>query len=466
MLWVLAQIRPAPPPPPPVLPTWDPVAVVESLGVPHFWAEYVVVPAVLLALVLFVVLTAVAYLVYLERKVAAFIQARLGPMRVGPWGLLQPLADGLKLLAKEDLIPANADPLVFPIAPIIALVAAISVLAVIPFGAAWATATDVNIGLLLILATTSVGIFGIVLAGWSSNSKYPLLGALRSSAQLISYEVAIGLALLGPLMFARSLSMQGIIDAQRFSGVWYVFFQPQAFVIYMVCALAETNRAPFDLPESESEIVAGYHVEYSGFRWAIFFMAEYTNMIITAAIATTVFLGGWWVPGFETAVGWIAGAPTGPDANPALYSVAFTLLSVGVFAAKTGAILYAYMWIRWTLPRYRYDQLMDLGWKWLIPASLVNIVLTGVFFVIGMKPSQGGVLGVMESTENGIWMRWVGFSYFVVAGIATVAVTWLLLAVVNRNTHDFNLHAQRQLQIRRRAERLAALEERKAGAVD
>src|SRR5262245_61518627 len=284
-----------------------------------FWAGYVVWPLIQILVVLFVVLTAVAYLVYLERKVSAFMQARLGPMRVGPWGLLQPAADGLKLLLKEDIIPLKADKAVFIIAPIVSVVAALVVLAVIPWGATWATIANVNIGLLFILAVSSVGVLGLVLAGWGSNSKYSLLGALRSSAQMVSYEIGMGLSIIGALMFARTLSMSGIIDAQRADGVWYILFQPLGFLIYAVSALGETNRAPFDLPEAESELVAGYHTEYSGFRWALFFMAEYGAMIVTSAIAVTLFLGGWMLPGVT---GTSFFGLFGPIPNPTLHTLA------------------------------------------------------------------------------------------------------------------------------------------------
>src|SRR5689334_1615309 len=217
-----------------------------------FWAEYVVWPLVQIIVVLFIILTLVAYLVYLERKVSAFMQARLGPMRVGPWGLLQPAADGLKLLLKEDIIPIKADSAIFQLAPIISVVAALVVLAVVPWGASWATIANVNIGLLFILAVSSVGVLGLVLAGWSSNSKYSLLGALRSSAQMLSYEIGMGLSIIGALMFAKTLSMSGIIEAQRADGIWYFLFQPLGFLVYLTSALGETNRAPFDLPEAES----------------------------------------------------------------------------------------------------------------------------------------------------------------------------------------------------------------------
>jgi NADH-quinone oxidoreductase subunit H len=405
-----------------------------------FWSEYIVWPLIQIIIVLFVILTLVAYLVYLERKVSAFIQARLGPMRVGPWGLLQPAADGLKLLLKEDIIPLKADRTVFAIAPIISVVAALVVLAVIPWGATWATIANVNIGLLLILAVSSVSVLGLVLAGWSSNSKYSLLGALRSSAQMVSYEIGMGLSVIGALMFAKTLSMSGIIYAQQADGIWYVFFQPVGFLVYAVSALGETNRAPFDLPEAESELVAGYHTEYSGFRWALFFMAEYSAMIVTSAVAVTLFLGGWHFPGL------------GLIKNQTL----FVFLSILIFALKIGVLIYAYMWFRWTWPRYRYDQLMELGWKWMIPAGLANIVLTGIWYVLALPKSQGGIFGLMqEQTGRLVPTRPWGIIYFIVTGFAiTIPIVWMILATINRRSRDFNLHDQRQLQIQLRRERL------------
>jgi NADH-quinone oxidoreductase subunit H len=413
-----------------------------------FWSEYIVWPLIQIIIVLFIVLTVVAYLVYLERKVSAFIQARLGPMRVGPWGLLQPAADGLKLLLKEDIIPLKADSAVFQIAPVISVVAALVVLAVIPWGASWATIANVNIGLLFILAVSSVGVLGLVLAGWSSNSKYSLLGALRSSAQMVSYEIGMGLSIIGALMFSRTLSMSGIIDAQQADGVWYFLFQPTGFLVYLISALGETNRAPFDLPEAESELVAGYHTEYSGFRWALFFMAEYAAMIVTSAIAVTLFLGGWMLPGVT---GTSFFGLFGPIHNPTLHTVA----SVAVFAAKLFVVIYAYMWFRWTWPRYRYDQLMELGWKWMIPAGLANIVLTGIWYVLALPKAQGGVFGFMQSKGGRLVPAGAqGISYFIVTGLISVGVTWALLAAINRRSRDFNLREQRQLQIQLRRERL------------
>ncbi len=408
-----------------------------------FWAEYVVWPLIQIVIVLFVILTLVAYLVYLERKVSAFMQARLGPMRVGPWGLLQPAADGLKLLLKEDIIPLKADKTVFVIAPIISVVAALVVLSVIPWGAAWATIANVNIGLLFVLAVSSVSVLGLVLAGWSSNSKYSLLGALRSSAQMVSYEIAMGLSIIGALMFARTLSMSGIVEAQQSDGIWYAFFQPAGFLLYMISALGETNRAPFDLPEAESELVAGYHTEYSGFRWALFFMAEYAAMIVTASVAVTLFLGGWSFPGLSLIQD----------------RTIFVLVSIVVFAAKVFALIYAYMWFRWTWPRYRYDQLMELGWKWMIPAGLANIVLTGVWYVLALPESAGGLFGFMQAAPGQIDGRLVpttaGKLYFVVTGfIISIPIMWVLLATINRRSRDFNLQEQRQLQMQLRRERL------------
>src|SRR5215510_8645616 len=383
-----------------------------------FWAEYVVWPAIQILIVLFIILTLVAYLVYLERKVSAFIQARLGPMRVGPWGLLQPAADGLKLLLKEDIIPLKADKIVFMIAPIISVIASLVVLSVVPWGAAWATISNINIGLLFVLSVSSVSVLGLVLAGWSSNSKYALLGALRSSAQMVSYEVGMGLSIIGALMFARTLSMSGIIDAQRADGVWYILFQPLGFLIYAVSALGETNRAPFDLPEAESELVAGYHTEYSGFRWALFFMAEYSAMIVTSAVAVTIFLGGWMLPGV-TGTSFFG---LGPISNPSLHTIA----SIIVFAAKVMALIYAYMWFRWTWPRYRYDQLMELGWKWMIPAGLANIVLTGIWYVLALPKAQGGVFGFMREVNKRLApTRPAGIIFFIVtAFVVTIPIVW------------------------------------------
>lgn len=408
-----------------------------------FWTEYVIWPLIQIVIVLFVILTLVAYLVYLERKVSAFMQARLGPMRVGPWGLLQPAADGLKLLLKEDIIPIKADRAIFQLAPVISVAAALVVLAVIPWGAAWATIANINIGLLFILAVSSVSVLGLVLAGWSSNSKYSLLGALRSSAQMLSYEIGMGLSIVGALLFARTLSMNGIIEAQRADGIWYFFFQPLGFLVYIISALGETNRAPFDLPEAESELVAGYHTEYSGFRWALFFMAEYTAMIVTSAIAVTLYLGGWSFPGMDLIK------------NQNL----FVVVSVLVFAAKIMVLIYGYMWIRWTWPRYRYDQLMEIGWKWMIPAGLANIVLTAIWYVLAMPKGRGGVLDYMKEVSGRLVPTGAGKVFFIAtAFLITTPVVWAVLVLINRRSNDFNMDEQRQLQFELRRERLKKIE--------
>jgi NADH-quinone oxidoreductase subunit H len=359
----------------------------------------------------------------MERKVLAFMQARLGPMRVGPWGLLQPIADGLKLLLKEDIVPAGADKFIFLLAPVISIIAAFTVFAVIPFGPPdkGFVISDLNIGLLFILAVSSLGIYGIILGGWSSNSHYPLLGALRSSAQLVSYEVAAGLAVIGVLLCANSLSMVEIVKNQQAAGIWNVFRQPVAFVIYLIAAVAETNRNPFDLPEAESELTAGFHTEYSGFRFALYFMAEYTAMVLVSAIAVTLFWGGWLRP--FASVHWlnfldytpvvvlaVAGIAVifGSVKNPLpsekmfLFAVAglcfFLAVIVAIppvtawiqgvfwFVAKVMVFLYAFIWYRGTFPRYRYDQLMNVGWRVMIPVGLANIIVTAVVIYWWSKP--------------------------------------------------------------------------------
>src|ERR1700694_4349100 len=278
-----------------------PINLLDSLLLKFFsepTVNYVIWPFIQIGAVVTITALWVAYATYLERKISAFMQARLGPMRVGPWGLLQPIADGLKLLTKEDFIPEKADRWVFFFAPYIAVAAAFIVFSVIPFGPDWAVITDINIGVLFVLAVSSVGVLALILAGWSSNSKYSLLGALRSSAQMVSYEVSMGLALIGALFFARTLSLSGIVAAQASDSIWFIVYQPLGFLIFLISGIAENNRAPFDLPDAESELVAGFHTEYSGFRWSLFFMAEYAAMVIVSAVAVTVYLGGWDFPFF------------------------------------------------------------------------------------------------------------------------------------------------------------------------
>jgi NADH-quinone oxidoreductase subunit H len=394
--------------------------------------NHVVWPFIQIGLVVTLVAGWVAYATYLERKISAFMQARLGPMRVGPWGLLQPIADGIKLLTKEDFIPEKADRWIFFFAPYIAVAAAFITFSVIPFGPDWAVITDVNIGLLFVLAVSSVGVLALILAGWSSNSKYSLLGALRSSAQMISYEVAMGLSLIGALMFARTLSLSGIVSAQQSDSVWYLVYQPLGFLIFLVSGIAENNRAPFDLPEAESELVAGFHTEYSGFRWSLFFMAEYAAMVIVSAVAVTVYLGGWYFP-FVYRLTEAKG-----------YHNLYVIVSLLVFLVKLSAILYLYFWLRWTLPRFRYDQLMDIGWKWLIPSALLNITLSAlaIFVVQALNGWHG--LKTIESLANGLDLSATGKTVMIAMGLLGLGIAGLLLARINWRSRDFNLKSQRR----------------------
>src|SRR5437868_6914418 len=397
--------------------------------------NYVIWPFIQIGAVVTITALWVAYATYLERKISAFIQARLGPMRVGPWGLLQPIADGLKLLTKEDFIPENADRWVFFVAPYIAVVAAFIVLAVVPFGPDWAVITDVNIGVLFVLAVSSVGVLALILAGWSSNSKYALMGALRSSAQMVSYEVSMGLAIIGALMFARTLSLSGIVNAQATNSIWFLLYQPIGFVIFLISGIAENNRAPFDLPEAESELVAGFHTEYSGFRWSLFFMAEYAAMVVVTAVATTLYLGGWYFP-FVYRLTEAKG-----------YHNVYVVVSLLVFLAKAGLLLYLYFWLRWTLPRFRYDQLMDLGWKWMLPAALINIVVTaiGVTVIQGLDNPSG--MHTIKSLSAGLGLTVSGKVIAIAFGIINLFLTAGVLSLINRRSRDFNLKKQRR-QIR------------------
>ena len=334
---------------------------------------YILVSLVKIVLGLFVLLTAVAYSVWLERKVVGHIQNRWGPTRVGPFGLLQPLADGVKFLFKEDITPPHVHKVLYTAAPIIAVLFALTSIAVIPIGDSITLGnlqiplqiTDVNIGLLVVLGITSLGVYGVALAGWSSNSKYSLLGGLRASAQMVSYEISLGLSLVGVLIMAGSFSLRDIVDAQGgtfwgFIPRWNIFHgQIVAFFIYLTSAYAETNRIPFDLPEAETELVAGYHTEYSAMKFAMFFMAEYANMITVACLASILFLGGWH--------GWVFGPP-----------LLRSLLPVFWFVLRVVGFLFVYIWVRGTLPRFRYDQLMAFGWKFLLPLAIANLVITAL----------------------------------------------------------------------------------------
>jgi NADH-quinone oxidoreductase subunit H len=324
---------------------------------------------IVLTLFVFVMLlSSAAVMVYFERKVAALLQQRLGPYLVGYKGLLQPLADVIKLMFKEELRPRAADAVLFALAPIISATCAFAAFAVVPFGGKTTffglvpeglrlQVADVNVAILVVFAVASMSVYGIVLAGWSSNSKYSLLGGLRASAQMISYELSYGMALASVLIISNSMSLTEIVNGQAgtwlgFIPRWFVFVQPLGFLIYMTAGIAETNRAPFDFPEAEQELVAGYHTEYSSMSFAMFFLAEYINMVTVSAVATDLFLGGWHGPFLPESLGWIW------------------------FLLKVGAILFFYVWMRWTLPRYRYDQLMLFGWKVLLPLSVVNLLVT------------------------------------------------------------------------------------------
>jgi NADH-quinone oxidoreductase subunit H len=335
----------------------------------------ILIAVVKIVVVLTVLLTAIAYTTWLERKVVAHIQARWGPYLVGPHGLLQPVADGAKFILKEEIMPLEADKFIYWLAPFLGFVLAFLSIAVVPFGGSITLyghaiplqITDLNVGLLFVFAVTSLGVYSIVLAGWSSNSKYPLFGGLRSSAQMISYELSLGLAVIGAIMNAGTLSLRGIVDAQSHTwhihGIntwvphWFIFAQPLGFFVYFISAIAETNRVPFDLPEGETELVGGFHTEYSSMKFAMFFMSEYANMITVSCLATILFFGGW----------------HGPEFGPALLQ---DLLPLFWFSLKVFGFMFFYIWMRGTLPRFRYDQLMSLGWKFLLPLGLLNILVT------------------------------------------------------------------------------------------
>jgi NADH-quinone oxidoreductase subunit H len=412
-----------------------PINFLDEFLLRYFSADtvnHVVWPFIQIGLVVTLTAGWVAYATYLERKISAFMQARLGPMRVGPWGLLQPIADGIKLLTKEDFIPDKADRWIFFFAPYIAVAAAFIVLAVIPFGPDWGVITDVNIGLLFVLAVSSVGVLALILAGWSSNSKYALLGGLRSSAQMVSYEVAMGLSLIGGLMFARTLSLSGVVEAQAQDSIWFLVYQPVGFLIFLVSGIAENNRAPFDLPEAESELVAGFHTEYSGFRWSLFFMAEYAAMVVVSAVAVTLYLGGWYFPfvyGLTEAKG---------------YHNLYVIVSLLIFLAKLGFVLYLYFWLRWTLPRFRYDQLMDIGWKWLIPSSLINIGLTALAIFVTQALNDWRGLKTIDSLAGGLNLTATGKIVMIIFGLLGLVITGALLSRINWRSRDFNLKRQRR----------------------
>lgn len=327
-----------------------------------------------IVLVLVILLIGVAYSVLAERRVSAFIQDRYGPNRVGYEGLLQPFADIFKLAFKEDIVPAKATKSIHTIAPMISLFVALTTIAVVPFGHTInlfgreinLQIADVNIGILYILALTSLGVYGLTLSGWSSNNKYSLFGGLRSSAQMISYELSMGLSVIGVILITGSLSLQDVVIHQ-YGWKWNIILQPLGFITFLVAAFAETNRAPFDLPEAEPELVAGYHTEYSSMKFAMFFLAEYANVIVSSAVITTLFLGGWQFPYLQTF-----------GLSPLITS----LLQVLTFGLKVVFMILFFIWVRWSVPRFRYDQLMNLGWKVMLPLSLINIVITAIVIAL------------------------------------------------------------------------------------
>ena len=320
-----------------------------------------------------VVLPMVAYSVVAERRISAWIQDRVGPNRVGPWGLLQPAADGLKFILKEDFTPAYVRKVYFWLAPAVSMVPALMTLAVIPFGTKIgdqrAVISDLNVGILYTFGIVSLSVYGIVLAGYASNSKYPFLGGIRSSAQMISYEIAMGMSVVPVFMLVGELNLTKVVEYQA-SGAWLIFKQPLAFIIFLIAAFAETNRLPFDMPESESELVGGYHTEYSSMKFALFFLGEYAAMIAVSAMMVVLFLGGWTLP--------FAGL------NETASTLGTGLLQVGIFIGKLLIFMGLFIWVRWMLPRFRYDQLMDLGWKRFVPLALANIVVTALYLYFSM----------------------------------------------------------------------------------
>ena len=325
--------------------------------------EIIIVASIKVVVVVVAVLTGCAYSTYMERKVVAFMQHRVGPAYAGPSGLLQPIADAVKLIFKEDVVPSNVERVIFALAPAISFVPAILTFAVVPFAADTVlfgreikmVISDLNIGILFVFAVTSLGVYGIVLAGWSSGSKYSLMGALRSSAQMISYEIGYGLSIIGVVLLANTLSLRELVEQQASVFDWFVFRQPLGFLLYLTCAIAETNRLPFDMPEAESELVAGYHTEYSSMRFATFFISEYANMLAVSAVGATLFFGGW--------------------QGPWLPSIVWFVLKVFLF-------MFLYIWLRGTLPRFRYDQLMSFGWKVLLPLALLNTMITAAWVML------------------------------------------------------------------------------------
>ena len=387
--------------------------------------------------VFFGMLGVVAYYTLAERRVSAFIQDRLGPNRVGPFGLFQPLADGVKNIFKEETLPSTASRSFFILGPVLSILPAAVTFAVVPFAAPLPTPwgvvdmiiADVPIGILYILALSSIGVYGLVLGGWASNNKYAFLGGLRASAQMVSYEVALGLSLITVLMLTGSVTLTEMIWQQQQLGLWFALPLSMAFLLFVVSAFAETNRLPFDMPEAESELITGYHTEYSAMKFSMFFIAEYSHMITASALMATLFLGGWDLPGTWDNAHWVDGtlishydengAPVA--ANPAWWK---TLATFGAFAAKTFFFMMLFIWVRWTLPRFRYDQVMSLGWKVLLPVSLAYLVLIGgtILVLDELGVAYGMVFGLILTAVSGVFL--LAFLFFVdrgriIAGAAT-----------------------------------------------
>ena len=390
-----------------------------------FW--FVTIAAVKVVVVFTVLMVVVAYMTLAERRVSAFIQDRLGPNRVGPFGLLQPIADGIKNIIKEETMPGTAAKFYFVLGPALAIMPAVVTIAVIPFAAPLPTpvgtvemvVADVPIGVLYILALSSLAVYGVVLSGWASNNKYAFLGGLRASAQMISYEVALGLSLIAVLLLVGNVTLTEAVWRQQQLGLWFVFPLSLAFIFFLISALAETNRLPFDMPEAESELITGYHTEYSAMKFSMFFIAEYAHVVTASALLATLFLGGWDIP-FWTGddmvrheSGWIRGFDEAGAPIPATPSVLVTLLTLAAFSVKTGFFLLLYIWIRWTLPRFRYDQVMHLGWKVLLPSSLGYIMLiAGTMLVLDQLGIPFGILyGGVLTVVSGITT--LAFLFFV-----------------------------------------------------
>jgi NADH-quinone oxidoreductase subunit H len=362
------------------------------------------------------VMGVVAYTTLAERKISAWIQDRHGPNRVGPWGLLQPIADGIKNFLKEETMPATANRFWFVAGPMLAIMPALVTIAVVPFAAPLPTpwgvvdmiVADIPIGILYILALSSLGVFGIVLSGWASNNKYAFLGGLRASAQMVSYEVALGLSLVTVLMLAGNVTLTRIVWQQQELDLWFALPLSLGFILFLISAFAETNRLPFDMPEAESELVTGYHTEYSSMKFSMFFIAEYAHMVTASALMATLFFGGWDLPGSWDNAYWYqgmlirgfdaAGAPIAAD--PAWWK---TLLTLGAFAAKTGFFLFVYIWVRWTLPRFRYDQVMSLGWKVMLPTGLAYVMVVAVTVLVLdlLEVPYGLVFGLVLTAVSG-----------------------------------------------------------------